>query len=108
MQAITTVGLDIAKSVFQVHGIDATGNVIIRRQLKRRYVLTFLRSCRRAVLVLRLALHRIIGRASCRRSGARYAHADLARGPHVRPRAQQAKPRRRQRFDSHPATRAQD
>jgi hypothetical protein len=34
MQAITTVGLDIAKSVFQVHGIDATGNVIIRRQLK--------------------------------------------------------------------------
>ena len=41
MQAITTVGLDIAKSVFQVHGIDATGNVIFRRQLKRRHVLTF-------------------------------------------------------------------
>jgi transposase len=41
MQAITTVGLDIAKAVFQVHGIDATGNVIIRRQLKRRYVLAF-------------------------------------------------------------------
>jgi transposase len=39
MQAITTIGLDIAKSVFQVHGIDAVGNVIIRRQLKRRYVL---------------------------------------------------------------------
>jgi hypothetical protein len=42
MQAITTVGLDIAKSVFQVHGIDAEGNVILRRQLKRRYVLAFL------------------------------------------------------------------
>jgi transposase len=41
MQAITTVGLDIAKSVFQVHGIDAGGQVVIRRQLKRRYVLTF-------------------------------------------------------------------
>jgi transposase len=41
MQAITTIGLDIAKSVFQVHGIDAAGNVILRRQLKRRYVLTF-------------------------------------------------------------------
>ena len=39
MQAVTTVGLDIAKSVFQVHGIDAVGNVIIRRQLKRRFVL---------------------------------------------------------------------
>src|SRR5215813_6695936 len=35
MQAITTIGLDIAKSVFQVHAIDAEGNVIIRRQLKR-------------------------------------------------------------------------
>ena len=34
MQAIT-VGLDIAKSVFQVHGVDADGQVVIRRQLKR-------------------------------------------------------------------------
>ena len=41
MQTIATIGLDIAKSVFQVHGIDAEGNVILRRQLKRRYVLTF-------------------------------------------------------------------
>ena len=41
MQAIPTIGLDIAKSVFQVHGIDAEGNVLIRRQLKRRYVLAF-------------------------------------------------------------------
>jgi transposase len=41
MQAITTIGLDIAKSVFQVHGVDAQGNVIFRRQLKRRYVLSF-------------------------------------------------------------------
>jgi transposase len=42
MQAITTIGLDIAKSVFQVHGVDAEGHVVIRRQLKRRYVLAFL------------------------------------------------------------------
>ena len=41
MQSITTIGLDIAKSVFQVHGIDAEDKVIIRRQLKRRYVLAF-------------------------------------------------------------------
>ena len=41
MQAITTLGLDIAKSVFQVHGVDTAGKVIIRRQLKRRYVLAF-------------------------------------------------------------------
>jgi transposase len=41
MQTITTIGLNIAKSVFQVHGVDAGGQVIVRRQLKRRYVLTF-------------------------------------------------------------------
>jgi transposase len=41
MQAIATIGLDIAKSVFQVHGVDAVGQVVIRRQLKRRYVLAF-------------------------------------------------------------------
>ena len=41
MQSITTIGLDIAKSVFQVHGVDADGLVVIRRQLKRRHVLAF-------------------------------------------------------------------
>ena len=41
MQTIKTIGLDIAKSVFQVHGIDAAGSVAVRRQLKRRYVLAF-------------------------------------------------------------------
>src|SRR5215211_25172 len=41
MQTITTIGLDIAKSVFQVHGVDADGQVVVRRQLKRRYVLAF-------------------------------------------------------------------
>jgi transposase len=41
MQSITTIGLDVAKSVFQVHGVDAAGNVVLRRQLKRRYILVF-------------------------------------------------------------------
>ena len=41
MQAVTTIGLDIAKSVFRVHGIDAEGRVLIRRNLKRRYVVAF-------------------------------------------------------------------
>jgi transposase len=40
MQAVTTIGLDIAKSVFQIHGVDAAGNVIVRRQLKRRIIVT--------------------------------------------------------------------
>ena len=41
MQTVTTIGFDIAKSVFQVHGVDAGGQVVVRRQLKRRYVLAF-------------------------------------------------------------------
>ena len=43
MQEIKTIGLDIAKSVFQVHCVDAEGTVVLRRQLKRRYVLLFFR-----------------------------------------------------------------
>src|SRR3979411_110444 len=41
MQTITTIGLDIAKSVFQFRGCVADGEVVVRRQLKRRYVLAF-------------------------------------------------------------------
>lgn len=41
MQAITTIGLDIAKSVFQVHVVDAEGKVVLRQQLKRARVLAF-------------------------------------------------------------------
>ncbi len=37
----TTIGLDIAKNVFQVHGVDAEGAVVIRRQLRRSHVIGF-------------------------------------------------------------------
>jgi hypothetical protein len=36
MQAVKTIGLDIAKSGFQVHGVDADGQVVFRRQLLKR------------------------------------------------------------------------
>jgi transposase len=65
MQTITTLGLDIAKSVFQVHGVDAAGQVVIRRQLKRRSVLAFfqkLPSC-------------LVGIEACASSHHRTAHA---------------------------------
>jgi len=38
---VTTIGLDIAKNVFQVHGVDDAGTVVIRRQLRRSRVLPF-------------------------------------------------------------------
>ena len=41
MTEVTTIGVDLAKNVFQVHGIDASGQAMIRRQLKRSQVLPF-------------------------------------------------------------------
>ena len=41
---ITTIGLDIAKNVFQVHGIDASEKVVVRKQLRRRQVLEFFKA----------------------------------------------------------------
>jgi len=38
---ISTIGLDLAKHVFQVHGIDASENVVVRKQLRRSQVMTF-------------------------------------------------------------------
>ena len=38
---ITTIGLDLAKSVFQVHGIDATGQITVRKKLRRAEVMKF-------------------------------------------------------------------
>jgi len=41
MSEITTIGLDLAKSVFQVHGIDERGAVVLRKRLRRAQVVTF-------------------------------------------------------------------
>jgi transposase len=41
MQTVTTIGFDIAKSIFQVHGIGSEGQVVIRQQLRRSRVLGF-------------------------------------------------------------------
>ncbi len=41
MNEVITIGVDLAKNVFQVHGVDAAGAVVVRRQLRRRQVLPF-------------------------------------------------------------------
>ena len=38
---ITTIGLDLAKNVFQVHAVDQEGRVIVRKQLRRPMVKAF-------------------------------------------------------------------
>jgi len=50
MSEITTVGLDLAKHVFQVHGIDAEGTTVLRRRLRRNQVLAFFSRLRRCVV----------------------------------------------------------
>ena len=50
MGQITTVGLDIAKSVFQVHGVDAAGEVILKRKLTRARVVPFFEKLERCFI----------------------------------------------------------
>jgi transposase len=38
---ITTMGVDLAKNVFQIHGIDEAGAVVVRRTLRRRQMMPF-------------------------------------------------------------------
>src|SRR6516164_8610492 len=38
---ITTVGIDLAKNVMQVHGVDARGKAVVRKQLRRAQVVPF-------------------------------------------------------------------
>ena len=62
---ITTIGLDLAKSIFQVHGVDATGQVVVRKSLRRAQMLPFFSQV--ALLAWsasRRAARRITGRAS--------------------------------------------
>jgi transposase len=41
MKEITTIGLDLAKHVFQVHGVDARGVTVLRKRLRRSEVLAW-------------------------------------------------------------------
>ena len=41
MKEVTTIGLDLAKAVFQVHGVDAAGAVTLRRAVRRGQILAF-------------------------------------------------------------------
>jgi transposase len=49
---VTTIGLDIAKNVFQVHGVDAQGRVMLRKRLARGQVLAFFANLPRCLLGL--------------------------------------------------------
>jgi hypothetical protein len=61
MGNVTTIGLDIAKSVFQVHGVDAAGEIAVRKSLRVGACWHSSRACRDAWSGLRRAVRRIIG-----------------------------------------------
>jgi transposase len=44
MREVSTIGLDLAKNVFQVHGVDGLSKTVVRRQLRRGQVLPFFKS----------------------------------------------------------------
>ena len=64
MNKACTIGLDLAKQVFQVHGADATGAVVFRKRLRRTAVCNSLHLRRRVELRWKPALLRIIGAVS--------------------------------------------
>ena len=52
MSAITTVGLDLAKNVFQAHGADASGRAVLRKKLRRDQVVAFFSQLQPCVVVI--------------------------------------------------------
>ena len=66
---ITTIGFDLAKTVFQVHGADAKGRPVLRRKLRRGKVLAFFAELPSCLVGMRPVPLRTIGLGSCRHSG---------------------------------------
>ena len=68
---ITTVGIDLAKNVFQVHAVSRSGEVIVRRALRRAQVIPFFAKDRPVSSGWKPAARAITGRASSLLSGTR-------------------------------------
>jgi len=71
MTDVITIGVDLAKNVYQVHGVDAAGGVVFRRQLRRGQMLPFFKKQHPAWLVWRPARPRTIGVGRSRLWGTR-------------------------------------
>jgi transposase len=68
---ITTIGIDLAKSVFAVSCADDHGKVVLRKTLRRAQVLQFLRQKPCSLVGMEASAARIIGRVRSARSGIR-------------------------------------
>ena len=63
LSSVTIVGLDIAKNVFQVHGVDAGGALVVAKAVRRGQLLSFFASLPHAWWESKRAVRRTIGRA---------------------------------------------
>ncbi len=57
MNEVITIGVELAKNVFQVHGVDAEGSVVVRRQLRRGQMLPFLKKQRPCLVGMEALCH---------------------------------------------------
>jgi transposase len=64
MREITTIGLDLAKNVFQVHGVNEAGEVVTRKRLRRGQMLMFFAGLPPCLIGMEACATGIIGRAS--------------------------------------------
>ena len=65
MEKIIRIGMDTSKQFFQLHGVDAAEQVVLRKQLRRSQVLEFFAKLEPTVIGMEACGDRIIGRASC-------------------------------------------
>lgn len=85
MEEVSTVGIDLAKSVFQVHGADAGGAVVFRKKLRRDQVLAFFSMLPRCVVAMEACAsahhwaREIAAFGHGRHAGSQATHADHRR-----------------------------
>jgi hypothetical protein len=72
MAKISMIGLGLAKNVFQIHGIDAAGKVVLRRQLRRGQMEKFFAQCSRRSWGWKRAAVRITGAARFKNLGTKF------------------------------------
>lgn len=68
MKEITTVGVDLAKSVFTVHGVDATGRTVLRKTLRRDQLTELIAALPPCLIGMEPAVEHTSGRAGSRRA----------------------------------------
>lgn len=62
MSEVSTIGLDLAKRVFQAHGADASGKVVFRKRLRREQVVAFFAGWPGCVVAMEACSSATIGR----------------------------------------------